>query len=107
MAIDKTSQTIKLKDGRLLGYAEYGAPHGKPVFSSTATLARGLISVPTTQLHIRWAPVSLLLIGQGVDFLTSNQAERYWIGLTMWPSWRIVLELTGLRYPVTRSVGRM
>ena len=32
MAIDKTSQTIKLKDGRLLGYAEYGAPQGKPVF---------------------------------------------------------------------------
>ena len=32
MAIDKTSQTIKLKDGRLLGYAEYGAPEGKPVF---------------------------------------------------------------------------
>ena len=32
MAIDKTSQTIKLKDGRLLGYAEYGAPQGKPFF---------------------------------------------------------------------------
>jgi pimeloyl-ACP methyl ester carboxylesterase len=32
MAIDKTSQTIRLKDGRLLGYAEYGAPQGKPVF---------------------------------------------------------------------------
>ena len=29
--IDKTSQTIKLKDGRLLGYAEYGAPQGKPL----------------------------------------------------------------------------
>ncbi|HEY90893.1 MAG TPA: alpha/beta hydrolase [Dehalococcoidia bacterium] len=29
---DKTSRTIKLKDGRSLGYAEYGAPSGKPVF---------------------------------------------------------------------------
>jgi len=32
MATDNTSKTIKLKDGRLLGYAEYGAPEGKPVF---------------------------------------------------------------------------
>ena len=107
MAIDKTSQTIKLKDGRLLGYAEYGAPHGKPVFSSTATLARGLISVPTTQLHIRWAPVSSLLTVLGVDFPTSNQAERYWTGLTMWPNWWMALELTGLRFLATRSVGHM
>ena len=32
MVPDKTNQTIKLKDGRTLGYAEYGAPEGKPVF---------------------------------------------------------------------------
>ena len=32
MATDKTNQQIKLKDGRMLGYAEYGAPEGKPVF---------------------------------------------------------------------------
>jgi len=30
--MDKRNQTIKLKDGRTLGYAEYGAPEGKPVF---------------------------------------------------------------------------
>jgi pimeloyl-ACP methyl ester carboxylesterase len=28
---DRTAQTIKLKDGRTLGYAEYGDPNGKPV----------------------------------------------------------------------------
>jgi pimeloyl-ACP methyl ester carboxylesterase len=28
---DRTAQTIKLKDGRVLGYAEYGDPNGKPV----------------------------------------------------------------------------
>jgi pimeloyl-ACP methyl ester carboxylesterase len=28
---DRTAQTISLKDGRLLGYAEYGDPFGKPV----------------------------------------------------------------------------
>jgi len=29
MVTDKTNQQIKLKDGRMLGYAEYGAPEGK------------------------------------------------------------------------------
>ena len=32
MVTDRTNQQIKLKDGRLLGYAEYGAPEGKPIF---------------------------------------------------------------------------
>jgi pimeloyl-ACP methyl ester carboxylesterase len=32
MVTDKTNQQVKLKDGRLLGYAEYGSPDGKPVF---------------------------------------------------------------------------
>jgi len=32
MATDRTNRTIKLSDGRTLGYAEYGAPEGKPVF---------------------------------------------------------------------------
>jgi len=32
MAPDRTNQQIKLKDGRALGYAEYGNPDGKPVF---------------------------------------------------------------------------
>jgi pimeloyl-ACP methyl ester carboxylesterase len=32
MAGSKTNQTITLRDGRLLGYAEYGTPQGKPVF---------------------------------------------------------------------------
>jgi pimeloyl-ACP methyl ester carboxylesterase len=32
MTTDKINQTIKLTDGRALGYAEYGAPDGKAVF---------------------------------------------------------------------------
>jgi pimeloyl-ACP methyl ester carboxylesterase len=31
MAKDRTNKQIKLKDGRMLGYDEYGAPDGKPV----------------------------------------------------------------------------
>ena len=30
--MDRTNQTITLRDGRTLGYAEYGDPEGKPVF---------------------------------------------------------------------------
>ena len=32
MATDRTNKQIKLKDWRMLGYGEYGAPDGKPVF---------------------------------------------------------------------------
>lgn len=32
MTADNTSKTITLKDGRTLGYAEYGSPQGKPIF---------------------------------------------------------------------------
>jgi pimeloyl-ACP methyl ester carboxylesterase len=32
MTDKKLDQQIKLQDGRMLGYAEYGAPEGKPVF---------------------------------------------------------------------------
>ena len=32
MTTDRTNQTITLKNGRTLGYAEYGDPEGKPVF---------------------------------------------------------------------------
>jgi pimeloyl-ACP methyl ester carboxylesterase len=31
MATDRSNKQIKLKDGRMLGYDEYGAPDGKPV----------------------------------------------------------------------------
>ncbi|MFC2072798.1 alpha/beta fold hydrolase [Chloroflexota bacterium] len=32
LVTERTNQQIELKDGRLLGYAEYGNPYGKPVF---------------------------------------------------------------------------
>jgi hypothetical protein len=31
MLQDKTNQTLTLKDGRALGFAEYGDPQGKPI----------------------------------------------------------------------------
>ncbi|MEJ2556534.1 MAG: alpha/beta hydrolase [Anaerolineae bacterium] len=32
MIQNKTNQTLRLKDGRMLGYAEFGDPQGKPIF---------------------------------------------------------------------------
>jgi len=32
MVADKINQQMKLRDGRMLGYAEYGSPQGEPVF---------------------------------------------------------------------------
>lgn len=31
--VSRENNIIKLKDGRILGYAEYGNPDGKPLFS--------------------------------------------------------------------------
>ena len=46
MTTDRTNQQIKLKDGRMLGYAEYGAPEGEPVFY--------FHSLPGSRLDWQW-----------------------------------------------------
>ena len=57
MTTDKLNQTIKLKDGRTLGYAEYGAPEGKPVFyfhgSPSSRLEARLFHETPTRLGVR------------------------------------------------------
>lgn len=57
MVTDKTKQTIRLKDGRTLGYAEYGAPEGKPVLffhSQYASRLQGqLVDAAATRLNAR------------------------------------------------------
>jgi pimeloyl-ACP methyl ester carboxylesterase len=54
---DRTSQTLRLKDGRLLGYAEYGDPDGKPLFyfhgSPGSRLEAHLIEGPARLRGIR------------------------------------------------------
>src|SRR5258706_15666018 len=36
---DRSTQTVTLRDGRTLGYAEWGDPNGKPVFYFTSSEA--------------------------------------------------------------------
>ena len=40
---DRTENQVRLKDGGMLGYGEYGAPDGKPVFYFMGIPVRGLI----------------------------------------------------------------
>jgi pimeloyl-ACP methyl ester carboxylesterase len=58
MSRDKTNLTLKLKDGRILGYAEYGDPDGKPVFHFNGSGGSRLEHPPDmsilTELGIRY-----------------------------------------------------
>jgi len=54
---DETNQTIELKDGRTLGYAEYGHPKGRPIFefygNPSSRLGSMLFNEAAQRLDIR------------------------------------------------------
>lgn len=56
--MDKTNQILDLKDGRILGFAEYGVPDGKPVFHFNGSGGSRLERPPDlnilTELGIRY-----------------------------------------------------
>jgi len=58
LKMDKNDQTLKMKDGRILGFAEYGDPKGKPVFhfngSGGSRLEHPVDKEILTQLGIRY-----------------------------------------------------
>jgi len=55
MLADKTNQTITPKDGRSLGYAEYGAPEGKAWLESQG------YQVPENRiLKVHWTSLAIL-----------------------------------------------
>ncbi len=57
MAGNKTNQTITLGNGRLLGYAEYGNPQGKPVFffhgNPSSRLGGRLMDEAANEINVR------------------------------------------------------
>jgi pimeloyl-ACP methyl ester carboxylesterase len=57
MSLDKTKQAIKLKDGRTLGYAEYGVAKGNPIFefhgNPSSRLGSRLFGAAACRLGIR------------------------------------------------------
>jgi pimeloyl-ACP methyl ester carboxylesterase len=76
MATDRTNQQIKLKDGRMLGYAEYGAAEGKPVFyfhgDPDSRLTAQFFQEPATRLNVRIIAVDRPGIGIS-DFQAGRQ----------------------------------
>jgi pimeloyl-ACP methyl ester carboxylesterase len=57
MIQNKTNQTLKLKDGRTLGFAEYGDSQGKPIFefhgNPSSRLGSGLFDETAKRMEIR------------------------------------------------------
>jgi pimeloyl-ACP methyl ester carboxylesterase len=81
MSLDRRNQTIFLKDGRQLGFAEFGAPTGRPVFhfdgSASSRLERPSSESMLVEMDIRF--ISVDRPGHGLsDFLPHRR-------LTDWP----------------------
>ena len=92
MTIDKINQTVTLKDGKRIGFAEYGAPSGRPVFhfhgSGASRLDRPSSESMLLQLDIRF--ISVDRPGHG---LSDFQPKRPPPGLA--PGYRAVGRLFG------------
>jgi len=82
LKVDKTNQTLKMKDGRTLGFAEYGDPNGKPVFhfngSGGSRLEHPVDKSILTELGIRY--ISTDRPGHGIS---TPQPDRE---LLDWPN---------------------
>jgi pimeloyl-ACP methyl ester carboxylesterase len=76
MAGNKTNQTITLGDGRLLGYAEYGTPRGKPLFffhgNPSSRLGGRMMDGAANELNIRIIAIDRPGIGLS-DFKPGRQ----------------------------------
>jgi hypothetical protein len=82
MNTDHVNQTITLKDGRKLGFAEYGDPEGKAVFhfhgGAGSRLERPAEESILTDLGLR-----LVSTGQATAYPTHSPIANYWIGPTI------------------------
>lgn len=76
MAGTKANQTITLGDGRLLGYAEYGTPQGKPVFffhgNPSSRLGGRLLDEAANEINVRIIAIDRPGIGLS-DFKPGRQ----------------------------------
>lgn len=76
MTTDDTKKTIILKDGRTLGYAEYGAPQGKPVFffhgNPSSRLGGRLVEEAANEINVRVIAIDRPGIGLS-DFKSGRQ----------------------------------
>lgn len=77
---DSTSQQIILKDGRTLGYAEYGTPNGKPVFyfhgTPSSRLEGWLLDEPAK--HIKAHVITIDRPGMGLSDFKAGRRYSDW-----------------------------
>jgi hypothetical protein len=83
MVQNKTDQTLKLKDGRTLGFAEYGDPKGKPIFEFHGNPSSRLGSELFDEAARKWEFVSSGSIGPQWVSPIASRIGIYWIGLKM------------------------
>jgi pimeloyl-ACP methyl ester carboxylesterase len=80
MPADRTSQTLILQNGRQLGFAEYGAPTGRPVFhfhgSASSRLERPSSESMLLQMGIRF--ISVDRPGHGLSDFQPNRRLLDW-----------------------------
>jgi pimeloyl-ACP methyl ester carboxylesterase len=81
MTTDRTNQTITLKDGYTLGYAEYGDPGGKPVFHFHGSSGSRL-EHPADESILHTQGVRLITIDRPGHGLSDFQPKRQ---LLDWP----------------------
>lgn len=81
MAGDRVNQTITLEDGRQLGFAEWGAPSGRPVFHFHGA-ASSRLERPTPEDVLLQADVRLVTVDRPGHGLSDWQPKRR---LLDWP----------------------
>jgi hypothetical protein len=78
--MDHTAQTLTLRDGRTLGYAEWGDPDGKPILlfggSTSSRLQRPLMTPANS--HQVFACIRLTAPVR--DSVRASRIARCWIG---------------------------
>ncbi|MFX0004897.1 MAG: alpha/beta fold hydrolase [Candidatus Hermodarchaeota archaeon] len=77
---EKYNQKITLKDGRKLGYAEFGTPEGKPIFyfhgHGSSRLEPKMFSFDDNQFNVRF--ISIDRPGRGLSDFKENRTILEW-----------------------------
>jgi hypothetical protein len=92
----KTTKQIRLHDGRLLAYAEYGDPAGRPVIFFHGTPGSRLFHYPDESIAQSLGVRIITQTGQALDFPISSPVARCWTGRTMSWNWLTLFRSTDL-----------
>ena len=80
----KEDKTLRLEDGRLLGYAVYGDPEGQPVFYFHGFPGSRLEAQLADGVAARLGVRLIALIDRALGFRISSPVEPFLNGLATW-----------------------